>query len=133
MPKTMVPSIIFYVIDDTNNLKICPAGWHIPTDSEWTELIDYLDPANVNPNATIQSTVAGGKMKERGTAHWTVQMLEQPMRVILTGFLEDFGLPPALFHCKVLTPTGGVVQHPVQVKHGIDMWPTMIHLYFEQT
>ncbi len=61
----------FYVIDDTNNLKICPAGWHIPTDSEWTELIDYLDPANVDPNATIQSTVAGGKMKERGTSHWT--------------------------------------------------------------
>ena len=22
--------------------KICPTGWHVPTDSEWTELTDYL-------------------------------------------------------------------------------------------
>jgi uncharacterized protein (TIGR02145 family) len=23
-------------------LKVCPKGWHLPTDSEWTEMIDYL-------------------------------------------------------------------------------------------
>ena len=38
---------------------VCPAGWHLPSDAEWTQLTDYLG-----------SRVAGGKLKERGTAHW---------------------------------------------------------------
>lgn len=36
---------------DTSNL--CPIGWHIPSDSEWTILSDYLG----------GSTLAGGKLK----------------------------------------------------------------------
>ncbi len=39
---------------------ICPEGWHIPTDAEWTTLVSYLSGVNV----------AGGKMKEIGTTHW---------------------------------------------------------------
>ena len=39
---------------------ICPTGWHLPTDPEWSNLTTFLGgPA-----------VAGGKMKEAGTAHW---------------------------------------------------------------
>jgi len=40
---------------------ICPDGWHIPSDSEWGELVDYLG----------GSGVAGGKMKEVGYVHWS--------------------------------------------------------------
>jgi uncharacterized protein (TIGR02145 family) len=47
-----------YAIADSRNL--CPAGWHIPTDAEWTILTDYLG----------GEPVAGGKMKEAGTSHW---------------------------------------------------------------
>jgi uncharacterized protein (TIGR02145 family) len=39
---------------------ICPDGWHIPTDKEWRTLKDYLG----------GWLVAGGKLKEAGTAHW---------------------------------------------------------------
>jgi uncharacterized protein (TIGR02145 family) len=39
---------------------ICPAGWHLPSDAEWTELTTYLG----------NDTLTGGKMKETGTAHW---------------------------------------------------------------
>jgi len=39
---------------------ICPEGWHIPTDDEWDVLVNFLG----------GSGVAGGKMKETGTAHW---------------------------------------------------------------
>jgi uncharacterized protein (TIGR02145 family) len=39
---------------------ICPTGWHIPTDAEWTTLTNYLG----------GESVAGGKIKEAGTAHW---------------------------------------------------------------
>ncbi len=40
---------------------ICPAGWHIPSDSEWTTLTEGVGGL----------PVAGGKMKEAGAAHWT--------------------------------------------------------------
>ena len=43
-----------------NTGKLCPKGWHVPTDKEWTILIDYLG----------GEKVAGGKMKESGTSHW---------------------------------------------------------------
>ncbi len=59
----------WYAVNDTSGL--CPTGWHVPTDPELTTLIDYLDPGSVDPNAVgAQSTVAGGPMKETGTAHW---------------------------------------------------------------
>ena len=39
---------------------VCPAGWHVPSDAEWTELTNYLG----------GTSVAGGKLKETGTTHW---------------------------------------------------------------
>ncbi len=39
---------------------ICPAGWHIPKDTEWTMLFNYLGGAEI----------AGGKMKLAGTSQW---------------------------------------------------------------
>jgi len=42
------------------SLMACPAGWHLPTDNEWMVLIEYLG----------GESIAGGKMKEVGTAHW---------------------------------------------------------------
>ena len=38
---------------------VCPCGWHLPSDAEWEQLIDYLG-----------TGVAGGKLKEKGTTHW---------------------------------------------------------------
>jgi uncharacterized protein (TIGR02145 family) len=43
-----------------NTAKLAPVGWHIPTDDEWTTLTTYLGGLSV----------AGGKLKEAGTAHW---------------------------------------------------------------
>jgi uncharacterized protein (TIGR02145 family) len=40
---------------------VCPTGWHLPSDDEWTTLIAYLEGANI----------AGGKLKETGTTHWS--------------------------------------------------------------
>jgi len=39
---------------------ICPTGWHVSTNSEWTTMIYYLGGWNF----------AGGKLKEIGTTHW---------------------------------------------------------------
>jgi len=48
----------WFAISDTRH--ITPVGWHIATDAEWTALEVYLG----------GSDVAGGKLKEKGTAHW---------------------------------------------------------------
>ncbi len=42
----------------TSAMSACPAGWHLPSDAEWTQLTDYL------------GENAGGKLKEAGTEHW---------------------------------------------------------------
>jgi len=39
---------------------VCPTGWHIPSDGEWSQLLTYLG----------GTTIAGGKLKEVGTSHW---------------------------------------------------------------
>ena len=45
---------------------LCPVGWHVPTHEEWTVLIDYL----------TGEFLAGSKMKEVGTVHWSIPNLD---------------------------------------------------------
>ena len=45
----------WYAVADPRS--ICPAGWHVPTDAEWTQLTDHLG----------GTSVAGGQMKTTGT------------------------------------------------------------------
>jgi uncharacterized protein (TIGR02145 family) len=44
----------------TRGDTLCPTGWGVPTDAEWTTLTTYLG----------GESVAGGKMKTIGTAYW---------------------------------------------------------------
>lgn len=39
---------------------ICPVGWHLPSQSEWSALVNYLG----------GYSTAGGPAKEAGTVHW---------------------------------------------------------------
>jgi uncharacterized protein (TIGR02145 family) len=48
----------WYAVDDARGL--CPSGWHVPSDAEYTTLTNFLGGLSV----------AGGNMKEAGTAHW---------------------------------------------------------------
>jgi uncharacterized protein (TIGR02145 family) len=43
-----------------NTGKLCPAGWHVPYEEEWTTLVDYLG----------GEYYAGGSLKEQGLNHW---------------------------------------------------------------
>jgi len=47
-------------IVSTDTLNICPSGWHVPTDAEWTTLTTELG----------GESVAAGKMKSIGTSFW---------------------------------------------------------------
>jgi len=59
---------------------ICPLGWHVPTDVEWTALMDYLG----------GRTVAGGKLKEAGSTHWYGQNVFGTNEVGFTALPGDF-------------------------------------------
>jgi uncharacterized protein (TIGR02145 family) len=52
----------WYAVNDSK--KLCPSGWHVPTDAEWTTLTnDILE----------GSSGAGAKMKSTGTDYWFSQ------------------------------------------------------------
>ncbi len=40
--------------------KLCPTGWHVPTNDDWLTLTNYLG----------GDSIAGGKMKVAGTLYW---------------------------------------------------------------
>jgi len=48
----------WYTVDDERG--VCPDGYHVPADAEYTVLTDYLGGEHV----------AGGKLKEAGLDHW---------------------------------------------------------------
>ncbi len=63
----------------------CPNGWHVPSESEWDEMRDYLG----------GRTVMGGKLKETGTAHWlspnTAATNSSGMTIVPGGLRFDDG------------------------------------------
>lgn len=51
----------WYAVDDERGL--CPAGWRLPSDDEYMQLMLYLDPV-----AVINDNIVGGMMKATGTS-----------------------------------------------------------------
>ena len=48
----------WFAVGDSN--KICPTGWHVSTDADWTALTDFLGSLDY----------IGGELKETDTIHW---------------------------------------------------------------
>jgi uncharacterized protein (TIGR02145 family) len=67
----------WYAVSKTTNgnKNVCPTGWHVPSDAEWTVLIDYLG----------GEVVAGGKMKEVGTTNWNSPIISATNTSLFTG------------------------------------------------
>jgi uncharacterized protein (TIGR02145 family) len=52
---------MLYSWEATNDERgLCPEGWEIPSEGDWVKLFETLG----------GNSVAGGKLKEAGTAHW---------------------------------------------------------------
>jgi uncharacterized protein (TIGR02145 family) len=77
----------YAVIDHS---KLCPSGWHVPSDKEWTTLANYLG----------GDSIAGDKLKEQGTTHWNYPntgatnetgFTALPGGIRSLGFFEDIG------------------------------------------
>jgi uncharacterized protein (TIGR02145 family) len=56
----------------TDPRGLAPTGWHVPSDSEWNVLVKCIDSTadTTYSNIGVQSTIAGGALKEIGTTHW---------------------------------------------------------------
>lgn len=59
-PKNKEVYGILYNWFTVDTKKLCPKGWHVPSDNEWKELTDFLG----------DIITAGDKLKEAGTTHW---------------------------------------------------------------
>ena len=61
---------------------VCPAGWHLPSDAEWTELIDYV---GENAGTKLKSrefhdgVAPGGTPSPDGTDKYRFSALDGPM------------------------------------------------------
>lgn len=66
--------------------SLCPDGWHIPTNEEWSILFEYLG----------GSRYAGGKLKETGTLHWISESQgttnESGFTVLPGGYRDSHGI-----------------------------------------
>jgi uncharacterized protein (TIGR02145 family) len=75
-----------------STVKLCPTGWHVPTDYEWMILISNLGGLDI----------AGGNLKETGTMHWTSPNTGATNK---SGFLA---LPGGLRHLDYGGTFGGI-------------------------
>ena len=73
----------FYAASDSRN--VAPAGWHVPSQTEWTTLITYLG----------GPSIAGDKLKETFTIHWNSSSAgtnESGFTALPGGFRNSFFL-----------------------------------------
>jgi uncharacterized protein (TIGR02145 family) len=78
----------WHAVNDSRGL--CPTGWHVPSDAEWSSFINYIDPSADGGN---NMNVAGGKMK--ATTDWdspnTGATNESGFTGLPGGYLVSFG------------------------------------------
>lgn len=78
----------WYAVNDIRN--ICPCGWHVPSDFDWTVLITYIDSLAIPYVHGVQSYTAGGKMKDKSNEYW------QDPNAEATNTIGFSGLPGGL-------------------------------------
>ncbi len=57
----------------TDKRNVCPTGWHLSTESDWNQLVKYVDGDADTisiQNGTIMSSIAGGKLKSTESGTW---------------------------------------------------------------
>ena len=80
----------------TDSRKLCPVGWHVPSDHEWNILTFFLDP--ISDTACFScgaSLIVGGKLKSTGTIQTGNGLWNTPNEGA-TNSTEFSGLPGGL-------------------------------------
>ena len=68
--------------------KLCPTGWRVPTDDDWTELMNFLG----------GQSVAGGQIKQEGTSLWKTPNEGATNSSGFTALPAGFRGPTGLFY-----------------------------------
>jgi uncharacterized protein (TIGR02145 family) len=94
-----------------NTGKLCPVGWHVPADSEWTTLENYL----ITNGYNYDGTTVGNKYAKALASNWgwnpvtttigSVGNEDFPQKLNKTGFTS---LPGGFRSCYYNTLFGGV-------------------------
>jgi uncharacterized protein (TIGR02145 family) len=80
----------WYAVDDSR--KLCPTGWHVPTNSEWNKLVKFID-SNADTTSNVQ-TVFGGVALKKNDALWTTNTgntNSSGFSALPGGFRDDYG------------------------------------------
>jgi uncharacterized protein (TIGR02145 family) len=87
----------WYAVNDPRGLA--PAGYHIPSDAEWTTLETALG----------GDLVAGGAMKDTGTTHWDIPNTEATNSSGFTGLpggILDYNVSTGYGACRYVSVAG---------------------------
>ncbi len=68
---------------------VCPTGWHVPSNSEWNELTDF-----------VGGYEAGGKLKESGPVHWISPNSDASNQTGFEGLPSGSRYPDGVFRSK---------------------------------
>ncbi len=84
----------WWAVNDPRN--IAPEGWHVPSDAEWKQLEMHLGMSQSQADSTgFRGMYEGGKLKEKGTAHWRSPNAgasdEYGFTALSTGYRLDHG------------------------------------------
>jgi uncharacterized protein (TIGR02145 family) len=122
----------FAVSKTTNgNKNLCPTGWHVPTDDEWTVLTDYLG----------GESVAGGKLKEVGTANWISPNTDVTNTSLFTGLPGGYrslggnydGIGSYGYWWSSTEGSGRYVYFAVSCKLDVDNGNAYTYLYYKSS
>ena len=80
----------WYAVDDARGL--CPAGWHVPTDGEWTELAVYISSQGfAGTEGTALKSTSGWSGDGNGTDDFGFSGLPGGCRIDLSVYFYDAG------------------------------------------
>jgi uncharacterized protein (TIGR02145 family) len=94
----------WYAVSDSRN--VCPVGWHVPSHTDWIELIDLLDTnatGDIFDESGLIYSLAGGSMKATGIIEDGTGLWESPngdatnlsgFSALPGGFITNSGSDP---------------------------------------
>ena len=80
----------WYAVDDARGL--CPSGWHVPTDEEWTNLENHISSQGFSgTEGTALKSTSGWYSDGNGTDDFGFSALPGGFRMDQTGYFYDAG------------------------------------------
>jgi len=71
-----------------NSGKLCPSGWHVPSDAEWTSMTDQIG----------GESTAATKLKETGTVHWVSSITPATNESGFTAIGSGYRAPSGIYN-----------------------------------